>query len=613
MSQPNRVNALIDDPGPVEPIDFERHLAGKRFQIQNDACKHLLQLPDEPYVEIREAEKRTAVSEIPAYEPTQIDPVVLSAIEQYAAPSSKVINIHEAQYGKSYKQLPPNDLQHNIFPLQYEPEIDKENEIINPSDKRGWLLKLKSTVSNSEKFSMKELNRDGKKRWAVLRKVQEGDDTTGYLLECLKDEKEEHKGKNAKGVTYFLAEPIFEAFPFDETSKDQKKRFGFELRMQNSENDENNEEITVNAVFVAENEEDRDDWVSRINDALASSKRQELEEDSDPEDIVDEEKIQSRFSATQNNSIYSYLKESQRYEDLARKRRRNRNRILALSSQRESLSSAGNSKMTEISEVVEDRIHPVRFVLRAAALQFHLRGSVRELNSEISNLEPFFVTFALYDAKSRKKISADFHAQMNDEILKNLTNPVGINDYVSQMFGEPERKKINYSWIENPKQAIFDIYQPHEQIFLVAKIERVLQGSISKTSQPYCEKADSEKIVNSIIKQVKSACNRIPEHRMPFAWGAVSLFDKKGAFAPAGFHSVRTGEQENYQLPFGDLYRQEANKLKNEELFKFLAEIGKSGKNLDKLDRIYRPPNLSLLTVIIEIWLKIIKKFAISD
>ena len=88
---------------------------------------------------------------------------------------------------------------------------------------------------------MKELNRDGKKRWAVLRKVQEGDDTTGYLLECLKDEKEEHKGKNAKGVTYFLAEPIFEAFPFDEISKDQKKRFGFELRMQNSENEDNEE------------------------------------------------------------------------------------------------------------------------------------------------------------------------------------------------------------------------------------------------------------------------------------------------------------------------------------------------------------------------------------
>ena len=422
MSDRNRVNALIDDPGPVEPIDFERHLAGKRFQIQNDVCKHLLQLPDEPYVEIREAEKRTAVSEIPAYESTQIDPVVLSAIEQYAAPRSTVINIHEAQYGKSYKQLPPNELQQNIFPLQYEPDIDKENEVINPSDKRGWLFKLKSTVSNSEKFSMKELNRDGKKRWAVLRKVQEGDDTTGYLLECLKDEKEEHKGKNAKGVTYFLAEPIFEAFPFDEMSKDQKKRFGFELRMQNLENDDN-EEITVNAVFVAENEEDRDDWVSRINDALASSKRQELEEDSDPEDIVDEEKIQSRFSATQNNSIYSYLKESQRYEDLARKRKRNRNRILALSSQRENLSSAQNSKMTEISEVVEDQIKPVRFVLRAAALQFHLRGAVREKNIEITNLEPFFVTFALFDAKSRKKISADFHAQMNDEMLKNLTNP----------------------------------------------------------------------------------------------------------------------------------------------------------------------------------------------
>lgn len=78
------------------------------------------------------------------------------------------------------------------------------------------------------------------------------------------------------------------------------------------------------------------------------------------------------------------------------------------------------------------------------------------------------------------------------------------------MFGEPERKKINYSWIENPKQAIFQVHQPHDQIFLVAKIERVLQGGISKSTAPYMKKDDSEKVVTSLLKSVRSACARIP-------------------------------------------------------------------------------------------------------
>ena len=54
--------------------------------------------------------------------------------------------------------------------------------------------------------------------------------------------------------------------------------------------------------------------------------------------------------------------------------------------------------------------------MEADKLQFHLRGCVREGGTEpITNLEPFFVTFALYDAQIKMKISADFHAQFNHQ------------------------------------------------------------------------------------------------------------------------------------------------------------------------------------------------------
>ena len=64
----------------------------------------------------------------------------------------------------------------------------------------------------------------------------------------------------------------------------------------------------------------------------------------------------------------------------------------------------------------------------------------------------------MYDAKAKRKISSDFHAQLNNDVVRDMANPVGIQDKTGEMHGEPERKKINYSWIEKPKQEIFDIF-----------------------------------------------------------------------------------------------------------------------------------------------------------
>ena len=162
--------------------------------------------------------------------------------------------------------------------------------------------------------------------------------------------------------------------------------------------------------------EERDDWVGKINEALASSKQNEMDENSDPEDEVDEERLNSRFSTTQNSTIFAYMKE--RHDDVARKRKKNRHRLLALSAKRAKIEKS----MTEVIDERDERSDaPIKIILKALQISFHLRGCVRQNSRDgdpQTNLEPFFVTFALYDAKAKRKISSDFHAQLNHNDVK---------------------------------------------------------------------------------------------------------------------------------------------------------------------------------------------------
>lgn len=79
---------------------------------------------------------------------------------------------------------------------------------------------------------------------------------------------------------------------------------------------------------------------------------------------------------------------------------------------------------------------------------------------------------------------------------------------------------------------------------------------------------------------------------MPFCWGAVPLFDQNGALAPGG---VASGNSKQV-VSFSDLYRQEPNKLMDEDLYRYLTEIGKPGKYLEKLDPIFRHPSSQSIT-----------------
>ena len=126
------------------------------------------------------------------------------------------------------------------------------------------------------------------------------------------------------------------------------------------------------------------------------------------------------------------------------------------------------------------------------------------------------------------------------------------------------------------------------EIYLVARIERVLLGGISKSAHPYTKKDESQKVIDGILKSVRSACDRIPEHRMPFAWGALPIISDDGKLITCGT---------DQHFSYTDFYRQDEKRLSDEDLLKFLAEIKRPGRLLDKLETIYRPPNGSILSI----------------
>lgn len=84
-------------------------------------------------------------------------------------------------------------------------------------------------------------------------------------------------------------------------------------------------------------------------------------------------------------------------------------------------------------------------------------------------VEPLFASMALYDCKERKKVSETFYFDLNPEGLKRmLGGHVPYADTSSLARG-----------------CIFNITHPSPDLFIVIRLEKVLQGEIGECVEPY--------------------------------------------------------------------------------------------------------------------------------
>jgi dedicator of cytokinesis protein 6/7/8 len=135
-----------------------------------------------------------------------------------------------------------------------------------------------------------------------------------------------------------------------------------------------------------------------------------------------------------------------------------------------------------------------RFVVKCLQLKLELE------------IEPIFASMAIYDAKEKKKLSENFYFDMNSESIKRMLNShVPYSDLSTQA-----------------RTAIFDITNPSNDLFLVIRLEKVLQGDMKDSLEPYM-KDDKDKYREKTKSAAADYCDRLGKYRMPFAWTGIYL------------------------------------------------------------------------------------------
>ncbi|XP_069498126.1 dedicator of cytokinesis protein 7 isoform X9 [Ambystoma mexicanum] len=225
-------------------------------------------------------------------------------------------------------------------------------------------------------------------------------------------------------------------------------------------------------------------------------------------------------------------------------------------------------------------------------------------------IEPIFASLALYDAKEKKKISENFYFDLNAEQVKGMLRPYVPSAAISTL----------------ARSAIFSITYPSQDVFLVIKLEKVLQqGDIGECAEPYMifKEADTAKNKEKLEKlrcQADQFCQRLGKYRMPFAWTAIHLMnivssagslerdsgeveigpgERKGSWSERRNSSI-VGRRSLERTTSGDdacnltgfrpatltvtnFFKQEGDRLSDEDLYKFLADMRRPSSVLRRL------------------------------
>ncbi|GIY48085.1 dedicator of cytokinesis protein 7 [Caerostris extrusa] len=214
-------------------------------------------------------------------------------------------------------------------------------------------------------------------------------------------------------------------------------------------------------------------------------------------------------------------------------------------------------------------------------------------------IEPIFGIMALYDAKEKRKVSENFYFDMNSEPLKRMLSSHICYQDVSTL----------------SRSCIFQITNPSPDLFLVIKLEKVLQGDINECIEPYVK---DDKNRDKLKSNAVLTCERLGKYRMPFAWTAIYLMniingvnnldkdsgsdrDNTGTIGHRGTLERRsTIDKRNswnaddlaanldsfrpVTLTVNSFFKQETDRLRDEDLFKFLVDLKKTLISILKLD-----------------------------
>uniref|UniRef100_A0A671W3D2 Dedicator of cytokinesis 9 n=1 Tax=Sparus aurata TaxID=8175 RepID=A0A671W3D2_SPAAU len=498
VSEVVRTSVLVVKPKVIEPLDYENVLVQRKTQILSD-------------ISTLRRQGRTLFPTVPENAEREAQSLfVQECIKTYKS-DWHVVNYKYEDYSGDFRQLPnkvsrPDKLAVHIF------EVDEDVD--------------KDEVSLWQHEQCHQRHHEGetssfKRRYFHLTQLGDG----SYNLNFYKDEK---ISKEPKGT-------IFLDSCMGVVQNNKVRRFAFELKMQDKST----------YLLASDSEGEMEDWINTLNKILHSSFEIAMQEKRNGE-IHDDDV--SSISVSGFNLLRMCLSSPQSTRDIeSRMRSETRLKLFTLDPDTQKLDFSGiEPDVKQFEEKFGKRV-----LVNCNDLSFNLQSCVAE-NEEgpTTNVEPFYVTLSLFDIQNGRKISSDFHVDLNHPSVRGLV-PSNNSQYMNAL--------------KYPRQGVFSVTCPHPDIFLVARIEKVLQGGINHCAEPYMKSSDSTKVAQKVLKNAKLACSRLGQYRMPFAWAARPLFrDASGTL--------------DKSARFSALYRQDSNKLSNEDMLKLLADFRKPEK-----------------------------------
>ncbi|ELR16168.1 Dedicator of cytokinesis [Acanthamoeba castellanii str. Neff] len=159
-------------------------------------------------------------------------------------------------------------------------------------------------------------------------------------------------------------------------------------------------------------------------------------------------------------------------------------------------------------------LHPRNYFARDTYTGVQLLVTPRKISFALGNFEPFYGVLALYDMAKKVKISENFYFDVNDDDVSKLT-----------LSGSSQAERAS-------KKALFRVAKPSADVYLVLRIEKVLQGDPEDSLDLY-GKCDSikEKDRERLEAHTKECCKRFGEYRQGMGWSVLPLFGQDGQLA----------------------------------------------------------------------------------
>uniref|UniRef100_A0A8D0GN81 Dedicator of cytokinesis 9 n=1 Tax=Sphenodon punctatus TaxID=8508 RepID=A0A8D0GN81_SPHPU len=540
------IPSFLAKPKLIEPIDYENVIVQKKTQILNDALREMLLFPyDDFQTTILKRQGRYICSTVPGNAEKEAQSLfVTECIKTYNS-DWHAVNYKYEDYSGEFRQLPSKGTKSEKLPVhvyEVDEEADKDEDAASLGSQKGGITKQGWLYKGNMNSAISVTMRSFKRRFFHL--IQLGDGS--YNLNFYKDEK---ISKEPKGS-------IFLDSCMGVVQNNKVRRFAFELKMQDKSS----------YLLAADSEVEMEEWIATLNKILQLNFEAAMQEKRNGESHDDDEQNKMESSSSSLDSYLPEIVKGSREADI--KFKSERVKLFALDPDAQKLDFSG----------IEPEVKPFeekfgkKILVKCNDLSFNLQSCVAE-NEEgpTTNVEPFFVTLSLFDIKNNQKISSDFHVDLNPLSVRHMI----ASTPQQQMNGSGDclhkiKDIIPEAMLQYPKQGIFSVTCPHPDIFLVARIEKVLQGSITHCAEPYMKSSDSSKAAQKVLKNAKQACQRLGQYRMPFAWAARTLFkDTSGTL--------------DKNARFSALYRQDTDFRKPEKMAKLPVILGNLDITIDNV------------------------------